>query len=139
MRVPGFRSRNLGREPLEVVRQQEERQDRRLRDVGLEHVALDERRLVGDAGLRRVALRELDHVRVEFHAERPRAALGRGDDVAPVAGAEVDDVVVGVTFAMSSIFSTSSSGVGTQTTSFPGWLRRGVRKGLALVGAGAGA
>ena len=49
MRVPGLSARNFGASLIEVVGQQEQREHGRLRDVGLEHVALDERRLVADA------------------------------------------------------------------------------------------
>ena len=46
-------------------------------------------RLLADAFLGGVALRQLDHVGVVFDALRRGAALGRGDDGAAIAGAEV--------------------------------------------------
>jgi hypothetical protein len=85
----GLHVEDLGTQ-LEIdVRQQEERDHRRLGEIGLEEVGLDERGAGRDAFLRRVALRELDHVRVVFDAHRARAALRRGDDGAAVARAEV--------------------------------------------------
>ena len=41
----------LGRELIEVRRQQEERQNRRVRDVGLVHIAFDERCTISDASI----------------------------------------------------------------------------------------
>ena len=89
MRVPGLRSRIFGRSFRLMSGQQEHRDYGGLRKIGLEEVGLHERRLVGDALLRGVALRQRDHVRVVLDAEGARAALGGGDDGAPVAGAEV--------------------------------------------------
>ena len=74
--------------------QQEHRDDLRLREVGLEEIGLHEVRLAGDAGGRGVPLRQLDHVRVVFDALRTEPALGRGDDRAAVARAEVHQVVL---------------------------------------------
>ena len=42
-----------------------------------------------------------------------------------------------MTFAMSSILSTSACGVGTQTTSLPGWPTRGSNCAAGLVGVAA--
>ena len=90
----GLEVGELVAELQQIVGQQEERQHRGLLELGRVHVALLERRLVADAGLRRVAPGELDHVRVELDAERARAAPGRGNDVAPITGSEIDDEVL---------------------------------------------
>ena len=97
-----------------------------LGDVGLEQVALDEGRELGDAGLLGVLARQRDHVRIEFDADGGGAALGRGDDGAAVARAEIHHGTrPASTLAMSSMRSTSACGVGTHTTSLPGWPTRG--------------
>ncbi len=46
-----------------------------------------------DAGFGGVAFRQLDHLRVVFDAVGAGAALGRHDDRAAVARAEIDDVI----------------------------------------------
>ena len=78
----------------QVVREEEEREHGGLGDVGLEHVAVHEARLVGDAGVGGVLARHLEELAVVLDAERARAAPGGGDHVAAVAGAEVDHVVL---------------------------------------------
>jgi hypothetical protein len=60
-----------------------------------EEVGLHEAGAAGDAFLFGVALGECDHARVVLDAHGARAAFCGGDDGAAVAGAEVDDVVLG--------------------------------------------
>jgi len=57
----------------------------------------------------------LDQVRIVFDAMGARAALGGGDHVTPVTRTEVDDVILGVTFAMSRSFATMTAGLAPQT------------------------
>ena len=90
----GRQLEKLRHQLLDVGRQQEQRQHRRLRDVGRVHVALREGRLVGHAGGGRLPPRELDEIGVELDAETARAAFGGGDDGAAVARAEIDDEVL---------------------------------------------
>ena len=59
------------------------------------HVALDERSLVGHAGLLRQPARQRDQVGVVLDADAAGAAPGGGDDVAAVAGSEVHRRIVG--------------------------------------------
>src|SRR5262249_30784216 len=77
--------KEFGSQHAQVFGKQEQRQDGRLRDFGLIHVTLDELDSVGHALSRSDALRPVNQVRVVFHAESPRSALGGGDDTAAVA------------------------------------------------------
>ena len=90
---PGRERRELVPQLQQVVGQEEQRQDGGLLELRGVHVALDEGRLVADTRLRRVLLRELDHVRVVLDAQGPRAALRCGNHVTSIAGTEVDHEV----------------------------------------------
>ena len=74
--------------------QQEHRDDRRLREVGLVEVGLEERCLGGDVLLGGIGLRQLDHVGVVLDPHGGRAALRGGDNGAAVARPEVHDEVL---------------------------------------------
>ena len=94
----------------------------RLREVGLEEVGLHERRLVGDAGLlRRSASRARPCPGCIRCPWRVAPRLAAVMTVRPSPEPRSITKSCGVTFAMSSILSTSACGVGTQTTSLPSW------------------
>ena len=83
------------RAQLEIdVRQQKHRDDGRLAEIGFEQVGLQKIRLAGHARLLGVAFRQLDHVGVVFDPGRARAAFGRGDHGAAVAGTQVHHIIV---------------------------------------------
>ena len=92
--VPGFSERNFGASLSRLLGQEKQREHGRLRDVGLEHVAFDERRAVRDAGFLRPAPRQRHHIGVVLDADRPRAALGSGNHVAAIARPEIHDDVL---------------------------------------------
>ena len=80
----------------EDVREKVQRDDRGLPDVRVEQVARDEPHAIGDAGILRLLGRLCDQAGVDLDAGgTARLALGdRGDGQAPVAGPEVDQVVI---------------------------------------------
>ena len=91
----GLQVEELRPELVHVARQEEQRHHVGLRDVRLVHVALDERSLCRERRL--AAAFRFDSSTMSGLYSTPsavRAALGRRDDVAPVAGAEVHDVVL---------------------------------------------
>ena len=73
----------------QVRRQQEQREHRGPRDIGLVHVALDEPGLVAHAGLGGELPRQDDEIGIEFDAQSAGAEPGRRDDGAPVARPQV--------------------------------------------------
>ena len=98
MRRAGLELLQQLRAQLQVERRQQvERHDRRLADVALEQVLMQDLDPVGHAVLRDVLVGFLDALRVDVDADAARAELlRRGDDDAAVAAAEVvDDVVLG--------------------------------------------
>jgi hypothetical protein len=70
--------------------EQEHRDHRRARQVGLEQVLLLEARALGHALALRALPRERDQVGVQLDAHRGRAALRGGDDGTAVAGTEIE-------------------------------------------------
>lgn len=83
----------LGLKAAEIVRQQKQRHDGCIRDISLEHIALDESGLVGNAGVRCPLLRQADQIGVELDSQRPGATPGGRDHVPSVPGSEVDHEV----------------------------------------------
>ena len=89
----GLELLEFGLEPPQVVRQQEKGENGRLRNVGLEHVALDELRLVGDARGR--VSRAIETSCASYSTPSARAPVSRQRHIAPVARAEVYHEVLG--------------------------------------------
>ncbi len=80
--------------------------------------------------------RQRDHVRIELDADGRRATARGGDHRAPVAGPEVDHVVLCGHVGHVEHFLHERAPVGTQTTSLPCWPTVGWYGafGIALVG-----
>ncbi len=95
MRVPGFRSRSLGRSSRFTRGSRYIVIDARLRKIGLEQIALIELHLVGHFRFARILVRFGDARGIEVDAEAARAVLPRrGDDDAPVSRAQVDEIIL---------------------------------------------
>ena len=94
MRAPRFQAEHLGLQLHHVVGQEEQGQHGGLREIRLEHVALDERRFVADAFFAAV---RLDNSTIAGLNSKPTARaprLAAAMMLPPVAGAEIDDVVL---------------------------------------------
>ena len=93
----GFQlAQEFGPELFHEIRQDVERYDGGLANVGLEHILLDEFSAIADRFVARVAGGELDQLGIDVDAETVGVKLlRRGDDHPAVAGAEIDDKVFG--------------------------------------------
>ena len=92
-RVPGFMLQDLRAQLQVEVRQQEQRDDRRLREVGLEDVGLDELRQLLTPSFSALCRDRSTMSGLYSTPQRLHAALGGGDHGAAVAGAEIDQDV----------------------------------------------
>ncbi len=93
----GFESQQLRPQPDIHLRREKQHHHSGFGEVRIENIAALECRAIADPLLGRQAFRQLDQLAIVLDAMGARAALRRGDDVAAIAGTEIDDVVLGVT------------------------------------------
>ena len=91
----GFESQQFRPQPDIHLRREKQHHHAGFREIRGENIAALECRAVADPLLGRQTFRQLDQLAVVLDAMGARAALGRGDDVAAIAGAEIDHVVLG--------------------------------------------
>ena len=94
MREPGRRSRNLSRRRSRLLGSRNSAMTLALEMSATNMSPWTNCALSATPASFASCLRQLDHVRVVLDTECDRAALGRADDVAAVAGAQVDDEVL---------------------------------------------